>query len=40
MLRGVPTSIIINKEGDELGRVIGSADFDNKKFISWLKKFD
>ena len=40
MLRGVPTSIIVNKKGEEVARIIGSANFDDKKFINWLKKFD
>ena len=40
MLRGVPTSIIVNKKGEEAARIIGSANFDDKKFINWLKKFD
>ena len=40
MLRGVPTSIIVNKKGEEVARNIGSANFDDKKFINWLKKFD
>ena len=40
MLRGVPTSIIVNKNGEEVARIIGSANFDDKKFINWLKKFD
>ena len=39
-LRGVPTSIIINKKGEEAARIIGAADFDNKNFINWLKKFE
>ena len=40
MLRGVPTSIIVNKKGEEVARIIGSFNFDDKKFINWLKKFD
>ena len=39
-LRGVPTSILINKNGKEFARIIGSIDFDDKKFISWLKKYN
>ena len=39
-LRGIPTSILINKEGFEFARVIGSIDFDNKKFIEWLSKYN
>ena len=36
-LRGVPTSILFNSEGEEFARIIGSIDFDDKKFIDWLK---
>ena len=39
-LRGIPTSILINKEGQEFGRVIGSIDFEDKNFINWIKKYN
>jgi len=39
-LRGVPTSILFNKEGKEFSRIIGSIDFDNLEFIEWLKKYN
>ena len=39
-LRGVPTSILINKEGQEFARIIGSIDFEDKNFINWLKKYN
>ena len=39
-LRGVPTSILFNKEGKEFARIIGSIDFDNLEFIEWLKKYN
>jgi len=39
-LRGVPTSILINKNGEEFGRIIGSIDFDDVKFIDWLKIYN
>jgi len=39
-LRGVPTSILINKSGEEFGRIIGSIDFDDVKFIHWLKTYN
>ena len=39
-LRGVPTSILINKEGKEFARVIGSIDFEDKNFINWIKKYN
>ena len=39
-LRGIPTSIIFNKEGLEFARIIGSIDFEDEKFISWLSKYN
>jgi len=39
-LRGVPTSILIDKNGKEFARIIGSIDFDDKKFINWLKTYN
>ena len=38
-LRGIPTTILLNKEGDEFARIIGEIDFDDKKFIKWLSQF-
>ena len=39
-LRGVPTSILFDKNGKEFARIIGSIDFDDSKFIEWLKKYN
>ena len=39
-LRGVPTTIFINKKGQEFARIIGEANFQDEKFIKWLKKYD
>ena len=39
-LRGIPTSILINKNGLEFARIIGSTDFEDKKFIKWLKNYN
>ena len=39
-LRGIPTSIILNKEGEEFARIIGSIDFQDKKFIDWLSIYN
>jgi thiol-disulfide isomerase/thioredoxin len=39
-LRGIPTSILINKDGLEFARIIGSTDFEDEKFIKWLSKFN
>jgi thiol-disulfide isomerase/thioredoxin len=38
-MRGVPTSILINKNGQEFGRIIGEVDFFDKSFIDLLKKY-
>ena len=39
-LRGIPTSILFDKEGLEFARIIGSIDFDDEKFIEWLSSYD
>ena len=39
-LRGVPTSILFNKNGEEFARIIGSINFDDTKFINWLKNYN
>ena len=39
-LRGLPTSVFINKKGDEFARVLGSIDFENEELIQWLKSYD
>ena len=39
-LRGIPTSILINKKGQEFARVIGSIDFEDKDFINWIMKYN
>ena len=39
-LRGVPTTILFNKEGKEFARIIGSIDFKDEKFINWLKAYN
>jgi len=38
-MRGLPTSILINKEGNEFGRVIGEVDFVSDSFLKMIKKF-
>ena len=35
-LRGIPTTIFIDKEGYEFARIIGYIDFENKSFLNWL----
>jgi thiol-disulfide isomerase/thioredoxin len=39
-LRGIPTSILINKDGQEFARIIGSIDFADKNFIKWIKQYN
>ena len=38
-MRGVPTSILIDKDGQEFGRIIGEVDFFDKSFTDLLKKY-
>ena len=38
-MRGLPTSILIDKNGKEFGRVVGEIDFNNEEFIKILKKY-
>jgi len=39
-LRGIPTTVLVNKDGLEFARIVGSIDFGNKKFIEWLKNYN
>ncbi len=39
-LRGIPTSVLINKEGLEFARIIGSIDFKDQEFINWLSEYN
>jgi len=39
-LRGIPTSILFNKEGLEFARIIGSINFKDEKFIEWLSNYN
>ena len=39
-LRGVPTSILINKDGYEFARIVGSINFSDKNFIKWLANYN
>ncbi len=38
-MRGLPTSILIDKDGKEFGRIVGEIDFTDKDFIKLLKKY-
>ena len=35
-IRGVPTSVILNKDRKEIARIIGDIDFSNNDFVDWL----
>ena len=39
-LRGVPTTVLINKKGEEFARIIGEVNFLDKKFLKWLSNYD
>ena len=39
-IRGVPITVLINKKGEEFARIIGEVDFEDKKFVKWLSKYD
>ena len=39
-LRGIPTSILFNKNGQEFARIIGSIDFGDREFIKWLSNYN
>ena len=39
-LRGLPTTILFDKEGNEFARIIGSIDFNNEEFINWLRLYN
>jgi thiol-disulfide isomerase/thioredoxin len=39
-LRGVPTTILFNKEGKEFARIMGSINFNDEEFVNWLKLYN
>ena len=39
-LIGLPTTIFIDKDGDEFARIIGSVDFGDQNFIRWLLNYN
>ena len=39
-LIGMPTTILLDKDGNEFGRIMGEFDFNEKNFINLLKKKD
>tara|TARA_B100000035_G_C20859689_1_gene491275 strand:- start:206 stop:715 length:510 start_codon:yes stop_codon:yes gene_type:complete len=40
LLRGIPTTILLDKNGKEFGRIIGEIDFKDKKFIDFLSSYN
>ncbi len=39
-LRGIPTTVLFNKDGKEFARIVGSIDFSDKQFIKWLASYN
>jgi len=39
-LRGIPTTVLINKKNEEFARILGFIDFNDKKFLKWLRSYD
>ena len=40
LLRGIPTTILINKSGEEFARILGTINFQDRNFVNWLEKYD
>tara|TARA_B100000035_G_C20576296_1_gene369119 strand:- start:22 stop:531 length:510 start_codon:yes stop_codon:yes gene_type:complete len=39
-LRGLPTTILFNKQGLEFARIIGSINFQDERFVEWLSNYN
>ena len=39
-LRGLPTTILFNKDGLEFARIVGDIDFEDDNFINWLSSYN
>ena len=37
-IRGIPTTLILNKNGFELARALGAIDFEDQHFINWINQ--
>ena len=35
-LRGLPTTILIDRDGFEVGRIVGYIDFDDQSLVDWI----
>ena len=40
LLRGLPTTVFINKKGEEFARILGTIDFNGEKFINWMTTYN
>ena len=38
-IKGIPTTILLNKNGNEFARIIGEMDFYEERFLKWLNQF-
>ena len=36
-LRGLPTTIILNSDKNEIARIIGAVNFSDERFIKWIE---
>ena len=34
----MPTTVLLDKDGNEFGRIMGEFDFNDKNFVNYLKK--
>ena len=39
-LRGLPTTILFNKKGQEFARILGTIDFNGEEFINWMTTYN
>ncbi len=39
-LRGIPTTLFIDKDGYEFARIVGSIDFNSDEFFNWLNELN
>ena len=39
-LRGIPTTLFIDKDGYEFARIVGSIDFNSDEFLNWLNELN
>ena len=39
-LRGLPTTLFIDKNGYEFARIVGSVDFNSDEFLNWLNELN